>query len=93
MSDPVPLSAAMAEVIAGLVVGGCSCPDAQRWARYWATEAVAARLAEELDTHRWIRRDRERDACNDMRGPRRVGDYQPIWHLPSHAEMHRRRYG
>lgn len=81
----------MAEVIAGLVAGGCTCPDARRWAAYWSSEAVGARLAAELDAEQVRTLTRWGDACQDARGPRRVGFHEPVWDRPTFAELQERR--
>lgn len=75
------------------MVEECGCRDARQWRAYWTEEAIAARLAAELDTYRLIRNERINEACNDVRGPVRIGDVLKTWHLPTHAEMHARRYG
>lgn len=71
----------------------CQCPDALRWRRYWSAEGIGARLAEELDAARADYQRSIAEACNDLRGERRVGEYRPRWMIESFAELESRRWG
>lgn len=52
--------------------GECGCADARKWRDYWTAEAIAERLAAEVDLYRRISVERMHDACNDVRGYRRM---------------------
>lgn len=71
----------------------CECPEAQEWRAYWSTEAIGERLREELAPKQWAYLASVREACNDVRGERRISNEPLPVRSEPFAELERRRWG
>lgn len=69
----------------------CDCAEARAYRWYFSPEQIAQRLREELAPAQWENLRIDRETAEDMRAVKRIYDVPHTWHLPTHAELEKRR--